>query len=607
MRIFSGRYRRFPELARRKLLQVVRSSVRVHSKWSAWGLGACVFGLFLPDASVRPDKLSRPGSIRFQDVAATVGITPRLICGTSRKEYILEISGTGLAWLDYDRDGYADLYLVNGSTIDNLLNQNRSADSSHNYLFRNNGDGSFSDVTAKAGVKGHGWGNGAFAADFDNDGFLDLFITNFGPNTLYRNNGDGTFSEVTQEAGVEGGSTWHTGASFGDYDRDGFLDLFVAGYVEFDIHNPLDGRQLSCSVRGKPVKACGPRGLKGAPDFLYRNNGDGSFTDVTSRMGVTDLKRYYGFSALIEDLNGDILPDIVVLNDSCPNYFYRNKDGTFEERGAATGIAYNAEGKEQSYMGLAVGDMDNDGWTDLFATTFADDNYTLFHNDGHGLFTDFSYPSGLGEPTIPFLGWASFFIDYNNDGWKDLFCVNGHVYPEVDLLFRDMPYRQRPQMFENLGNKKFVEVSQRVGLDQWKLSGRGGAYCDYDNDGDLDIAVVNMDDRPLLLNNQGGHEQGHWLQIRTIGTKSNRDGIGALVKVTAGRLTQFDRVRCGGNFLSTNDLRLHFGLGKSADADLLEVIWPSGVVDRIRSVKADQIIYVQEGRGQVPGWRPTTR
>jgi len=548
---------------------------------------------------------SRP-NITFRDVAAEAGITPRLVCGATDKRYILEVNGSGCVWFDYNNDGYVDLYIANGSTIANLRNPGAVRDRPRNYLFRNNGDGTFSDVTLRAGVEGAGWGNGAVAADYNNDGFVDLFVYNFGKNILYRNNGDGTFTDVTVQAGVGGGNIWSGGAAFADYDNDGYLDLYVSGYVDFDIHHPPERSQFNCTFRGKPVEVCGPRGLRGAPDILYHNNGDGTFADVTAKAGVVDKGLYYGFAVAFEDLDGDGRPDIVVLNDSNPNYFYHNKgDGTFEEVGATAGIAYNHEGVEQSNMGLAMGDMDNDGKMDLFVTTFADDNYTLFHNDGNGVFSDISYPSGLAEPTIPFLGWATFFMDYNNDGWKDLFCVNGHVYPEVERLFKDVGYRQPPQLFENRANGKFRDVSLEVGLGAFRLPGRGGAFCDYDNDGDVDVCIVNIDDRPVLLRNDGGNVAGHWLQVKTVGTKSNRDGIGALVKVVAGNLTQHDRVRTGGSFLSSNDLRLHFGLGEHQEADSIEVHWPSGTVDRLTHVAANQALVVREGQGPMPShYRP---
>jgi enediyne biosynthesis protein E4 len=546
-----------------------------------------------------PVASSTPGKITFRDVAREAGIAPKLVSGSVDKKYILEVYGSGCVWFDYDNDGYVDLYVVNGSTIENLLYPSRVKSPPHNYLFRNNGDGTFTDVTHQAGVQGHGWGFGAVAADYNNDGFVDLFVYNYGPNVLYRNNGDGTFTDVTASAGVAGKNlVWSAGAGFGDYDNDGFLDLYVTGYIDFDIHDPPSPGYLYCTYRSKPVQVCGPRGLKGAPDALYHNNGDGTFTEVTDRAGVTDKKLLYGFSVVFEDLDGDGRADIVVSNDSGPNYFYHNRgDGTFEEIGAMAGVAYSGEGQEQANMGIAVGDYDHDGRMDLFLTTFAGDNKTLLHNDGECVFTDVSYPSGLGEATIPFLGMATFFIDYNNDGWTDLFCVNGHLYPEVDRLFTDDHYFQHPQLFKNLGNGKFSEVSQDVGLAALQLGGRGGAFCDYDNDGDLDVAITTIDGRVLLLQNEGGNAAGHWLQVKTIGRKSNRDGIGALIKVVAGDLTQYDRVRCGGNWLSGNDMRLHFGLGEHQQIDILEVHWPSGTIDRLTGLAADQTIIVEEGKG----------
>src|SRR3989449_3706412 len=393
---------------------------------------------------------SRP-KITFRNVAKEAGITPVLVCGTPEKKYILEVNGTGCVWFDYNNGGYVDLYIVNGSTMANLLNPGRS-EKPRNYLFRNNGDGTFTDVTERAGVPGAGWGNGALAADFDNDGNVDLLVTNFGPNILYRNNGDGTFTDVTARAGIGGGSIWPAGAAFADYDNDGRLDLYVAGYLDFDIHNAKPG---DCEYEGVRVKACGPRGFKGAPDALYHNNGDGTFTDVTAKAGVLDKALYFGFAVIFDDFDNDGFPDIFVANDSNPNYLYHNKgDGTFEDIAVTAGVAYNSDGKEHSGMGAAAGDYDNDGLMDLFVTTFANDNYALYHNEGKGFFTDVSYPSGVGEPTIPWLGWGTFFFDYNNDGYKDLFCINGHVYPEIDGKI-NQSYRQPLQLLENIGDGKF--------------------------------------------------------------------------------------------------------------------------------------------------------
>jgi len=371
------------------------------------------------------------------------------------------------------------------------------------------------------------------------------------------------FRDVTKEAGINATLTcgskeknwilevYGSGCVWFDYNNDGHLDLYVAGHIEFDLRHPPEPGQPTCTYRNKVMRACGPRGLKGAPDVLYHNNGDGTFTDVTAKAGVTDKNLSYGFSVLMEDLDGDGWPDIVVANDSGPNYFYRNKqDGTFEEVGEAAGIAYNGEGQEQANMGIAAGDYDNDGWTDLCITIYANDNKPLFHNDGKGIYTDVSYASGIGEPSIPLLGMATFFLDYNNSGLRDIFWVNGQLYPEVDRLFTDEHYHQNPQLFQNLGNGKFREVTKDVGLSAFQLGARGAACCDYDNDGNLDIAITNIDSPPVLLRNQGG-ASGHWLQVKTVGTVSNRDGIGAWVKVVAQDLTQYDRVRAETGFRAT--------------------------------------------------------
>ncbi len=535
-----------------------------------------------------------PG-VQFRDVTAKVGIKALIISGGTRKNYVLEVNGSGACWFDYNNDGYIDLYLVNGSTLEELQGK-KPASPHRSYLYRNNGNGTFTDVTESAHVPGTGWGFGCVAADYDNDGNSDLFITNFGRNLLYHNNGDGTFTDATAKSGLEGGNIWHTGAAFGDYDGDGFIDVYVAGYMDFDIRKP---ELKSCEYRGVQVHACGPLGYKGAPDALYHNNGDGTFTDVTEKAGVTDKHLYFGFAVIFDDLDGDGKPDIFVANDSNPNYFYRNKgDGTFEETGVSSGVAMNADGKEMSSMGVAVGDYDHDGRMDLFVTTFANDNYVLFHNDGGGFFTDVSYPSGVGEPTIPWLGWATFFLDYDNDGWKDLFAANGHVYPEVDGKITEK-YRQPLQLFRNVTGGKFREVSGETGLSamRWR-SARGGAYCDFDNDGDIDILISNIDDGPQLLENAGGNRAG-WIEMKLIGTKSNRDAIGAQVKVQAGDLVQYDHVRAGGSYLSGNDPRLHFGLGERKSVDAIEIRWPSGAVEKLQNLKANQIVAIKEGFGIV--------
>jgi enediyne biosynthesis protein E4 len=528
--------------------------------------------------------------VAFRDVAGRAGLNATIVSGGAKKNYVLEVNGSGTCWLDYDGDGWLDLYLVNGSTLDAL--QGKTASRTRNHLYRNKGDGTFEDVTERAGAPGRGWGFGCVAADYNNDGHIDLFVANFGPNILYRNRGDGTFEDVTGKAGVGGGDIWHAGAAFGDYDLDGHLDLFVPGYLDFNIADP---EFKTCEYRGLKVHACGPLGYRGAPNALYRNNGDGTFTEVTAKAGVTDGDLRFSFQAIFEDFDNDGLPDLFVANDSNPNYLYRNKgDGTFEEVGVPAGVAYSGDGKEMSSMGVAVGDYNHDGWMDLFVSTFSNDNYVLFHNDGDGFFTDASYPSGVGEPTVPYLGWATFFFDYDNDGHPDLFCANGHVYPEVDGVLRET-FRQPSQLLRNLGNGKFRDVSAAVGLDQLPpQSARGGAYADFNNDGGLDVVVSVMDGKPLLLENTLA-KRGNWLRVTLTGEKCNRMAVGARVKVTAGGRTQTAALRAGGSYLSSNDPRLHFGLGTAMEA-VVEVAWPGGGTERIGPVKANRGIRIRQGQ-----------
>jgi hypothetical protein len=532
-----------------------------------------------------------PAPPTFRDIAPAAGLRDVIISGGQQKNYVLEVNGSGACWLDYDGDGWLDLYLVNGSTLARV--QGKAPANTTNHLYRNLRNGTFADVTAKAGVPGRGWGFGCVAADYDNDGHVDLLVTNFGPNILYRNRGDGTFTDVTARAGVAGGEIWHAGAAFADYDRDGDLDLFVPGYLDFNAKAP---ELKTCEYRGVKVHACGPIGYRGAPDALYRNNGDGTFTDVTVSAGMADRKLYFGFQAVWEDFNNDGWPDLFVGNDSNPNYLYRNKgDGTFEETGVTSGIAFSADGKEMSSMGVAVGDYDHDGWMDVFVTTFAGDNYILFHNDGEGRFSDVSYPAGVGEPTVAYLGWATGFFDYDNDGHPDLYCANGHVYPEVDGRIRET-YRQPLQLLRNLGNGKFTDFSEKAGFRAISpVSARGGAYADFDNDGDLDLVISVMDAPPLLLRNDASERTpaAHWLRLKLEGVKSNRAGIGARVKVTAEGRTQTASPRAGESYLSSNDPRLHFGLGAASTADV-EVSWPSGARSRVGGLAAGREHVIRE-------------
>ncbi|HJY07250.1 MAG TPA: CRTAC1 family protein [Bryobacteraceae bacterium] len=556
-------------------------------------------GAVLPLFSVHENESQ---NVTFEDVAGKAGIRTLTISGGKEKNYVLEVNGSGVCWFDYNNDGYVDLYMVNGSTLEQLQHKSRAPGNEHNHLYRNNGNGTFTDVTESAHTGGNGWGFGCAAADYDNDGKTDLLVTTFGPNILYHNNGDGTFTDVSNRSGLAGGNIWHTGAAFADYDGDGLLDVYIAGYLDFNVLHP---ELKTCEYRGVQVHACGPLGYKGAPDALYHNNGDGTFTDVTVKAKVVDRALYFGFSVVFEDLDGDDRPDIFVANDSNPNYFYRNRgDGTFEENAVAAGLAYNSDGKEMSSMGVAVGDYDNDGRTDLFVTTFANDNYVLFHNDGKGLFSDVSFQSGVGESTVSFLGWGAFFLDYDNDGFKDLFAANGHVYPEVDGKLNREVYREPLLLFHNSKNGKFQESDEAAGLRRLPAhSARGAAYCDYDNDGDLDIAVSNIDERPQLLRNEGGNRK-HWLEMRLVGTTSNRDAIGARVKVRAGEIVQWGRVRTGGSYISGNDLRLHFGLEGHDSVDSVEIRWPSGATEKLGKVPANRILTIQEGKGVVRSLNP---
>jgi hypothetical protein len=557
------------------------------------------------------DKEKRPitaggfvdsGPIIFQDVAQKAGLTGwRHVMGTDEMRYILETIGSGVALIDYDNDGWPDIYLVNGSTYDAMAGK---ASPPHAALFHNNHDGTFTDVAQQAGVTNDRWGFGVAVGDYDNDGWPDLYVTNFGKNRLYHNNHDGTFTDVAEKAGVALGN-WSTGATFGDYDGDGRLDLFVPGYVHYNLdHPPVAGSGevafSSCEFRGLKVM-CGPRGLQGEPDHLFHNNGDGTFTDASEKAGVSDSNRYYGLTSVFADVNNDGKVDLIVANDSTPNYLYINKgNGTFEDASYVSGYALNENGNETASMGVAVGDYLNNGLLDFYNTVFSDDYNPLYKNEGGGNFSDVSYQAGIAEVTIPFLGWGTGFLDYDNDGWKDLLVVNGHVYPGADKTDWGTTFAQRPLLFHNLRNGKFEVVPAVAGTGMAKLmTARGAAFGDLFNDGKIDVVINQLNGVPVLLRNVSA-DRNHWVEIELVGgPKSPRDAIGAAVYLTAGGVRQRADVISGGSYASSNDFRLHFGLEKAVKVDSAEIHWPSGAVEHVSLPAIDRIFCIGEGRGIV--------
>jgi hypothetical protein len=551
----------------------------------------------------------------FTDVTAQAGLgkAVNVFGGIKRKRYILEEIGCGVALFDYDNDGWLDIFLVNGTRFEGISPQNQPT----NFLFHNNRDGSFGNVTEKAGLIHSGWGQGCCIGDYDNDGYDDLVVTYWGGIVLYHNNGDGTFTDVTERAGLAQKGPrqrWNTGCCFVDYNRDGYLDLFVANYVNFDPRiAPLPGDNQYCKYYGLSV-GCGPQGLGGGTNILYRNRGDGTFEDVSEASGVSIPRGLveptftsdqwipigsYGLGVCAADFDNDGWPDIYVACDSVPSRFYHNNhDGTFREIGATIGCALNENGTPQGGMGVGVGDYDCDGWLDIVKTNYSDQTANLYHNNGDGTFYDAVFRAGLGA-NKKYLGWGVGFFDFDNDGWADIFMSNGHVFPEVDTRRLHVTFSEGKIVYKNLGNGSFVEVTSSTGpAVAQPHSSRGTAFGDFDNDGDVDVLVLNLNEPPSLLRNDC-RSKNNWLKVRCIGTTSNRTAIGARVRVVTGQHSQINEVMSGSSYLSQNDLRLHFGLGQAKRADLVEVHWPLGLVESFRNVDANQLLVAQEGHGIV--------
>ena len=566
----------------------------------------------------KPSSFAAP-NVTFTEITKAAGLSFKSTHGTNNKDYIIEATGAGCAFVDYDNDGWLDIYLVNGSTVNALRGKEAAPRAA---LFHNNKNGTFTDVTDKAGVANERWGQGVCAGDFDNDGWSDLYVTNYGQNRLYRNNGNGTFTDIAEKSGVAVDS-WSTGCAFGDYDGDGLLDLFVAGYIEFDLNNPppaasgefktaadstapkQNGMGASYAIGAKycqyrNVRAmCGPRGLKGAGDHLFRNNGNGTFTETSKKAGAEDKNGLYGLGVAWFDYNDDGRLDLLVANDSTPNYLYRNKgDGTFEDVSYLSGTAINENGREQAHMGVGIGDYDNDGRADIHITNFSDDTNVLYHNDDGENFSDITYRAGVGEITIPYLGWGTNFFDYDNDGWLDLLVANGHIYPNADQNDWGTSYRQRLLLFRNI-KSKFHEVGSSAGAALNTPHGsRGSSIGDFDNDGDQDILLNNMDEAATLLRNDGA--TGHWLTIKLIGDmkqKCPRDAIGSVVFCTANGKRLRDEVASGRSLNSQSDFRVHFGLDTATKIEKLEVRWANGKTENYEISSVDKIITIEQGKG----------
>jgi len=567
--------------------------------------GIASAGVFAPtyDAQHRPitaggfvDK----GVVVFEDASKSSGLSSWIHeMGTRQKKYILETDGSGVGLIDYDNDGWLDIYLVNGSTYEALAGKRTPP---HAALFHNNHDGTFTDVSERAGVTNDRWGFGVAIGDYDNDGWSDIFVANFGKNRLYHNNGDGTFIDVGEKAGITLGN-WSKGATFGDYDGDGRLDLYVSGYVHYDLNNQPSSEDgtastANCQMRGVPVM-CGPRGLSGEKDHLFHNNGNGTFRDVSVTAGVSGPDAFYGFTSIFVDVNNDGKLDLLVANDSERNFLYINKgDGTFDDQSLVSGFAYDFDGREIASMGLAVGDYLNNGLMDVLDTDFSDDYKALYRNDGGASFTDVAREAGIVRVAVPFVGWGDGLIDYDNDGWKDIMMVNGHVYPQVDEHNWGTTYAERPLLFHNDHRGKFEYVPPVIGSGlAVVIPGRGAAFGDLFNNGRIDV-VINPVDGPAVLLKNINPDHHHWIEIKLIGgPKSPRDAVGTTVYLSANGIRQREDVMSGGSYISSNDQRAHFGLGEATDAGTTEIHWPSGKIEKIKIPAVDSIFTITEGKG----------
>jgi len=549
----------------------------------------------------RPKFSGRPFPVTFTDVAPRAGLTTPVVYGDEcTKKYIVEANGGGIAFFDYDQDGWLDVFLLNGTKHEGFP----AGQEPTNHLYHNNRDGTFTDVTEKAGLRHSGWGYGVCIGDYDNDGFEDLFLTYYGKNVLYHNNGDGTFNDITEKAGLlQKSNRYASGCTFVDYDRDGRLDLFVARYIDMDVATtPVGGANRYCLYKGVSVN-CGPLGLKKEFCSLYHNNGDGTFTEVTEKAGLHKPGGRYGLTAAAFDYNNDGWPDLFVACDSAPNLLFRNNhDGTFTECAMESGVAVNGDGQEQSNMGIAVGDYDGDGYLDLFLPHFSDDTPILYHNEKGEFFDDLTYAAGLAVNT-QYVCWGVAFVDLDNDGWLDLFHVTGTVYPEVEKVYPDYKFRTQRVVYRNLRNGSFEEVTELCGPAALEPhASRGCAFGDFDNDGNIDILIMNQSEPPSLLHTEN-HSGNHWLSVKLVGTRSNRSAIGARVAVTAAGKRQIREVLSGSSYLSQSDLRQHFGLGAAGKVDKIEVQWPGGNLEKLGSAEADQFLTIQEGRGVIKSQR----